>query len=68
MAIKVEMTTDAGEPVGVVTAEPRRFRTGSQGYYANGTFEIEGKQYQFQVQFVEIGSKKAGARGGKRSR
>ena len=59
MEIKVEMTTDAGERVGTVTAEPRRFRTGSQGYYANGQFEIAGKQYQFQVQFVEIGSKKA---------
>jgi len=59
MEIKVEMTTDAGQPVGTVTAEPRKFRTGSQGYYANGQFEIGGKQYQFQVQFVEIGSKKA---------
>ncbi len=58
MDIKVEMTTDTGELIGVVTAEQRKFRTGSQGYYANGQFEIDGKQYQFQVQFVEIGSKK----------
>ena len=59
MEIKVELTTDAGEPIGTVTAEPRKFRTGSQGYYANAQYEIDGKQYQFQVQFVEIGSKKA---------
>jgi len=59
MEIKVELSTNTGEPIGTVTAEHRKFRTGSLGYYANGQFEIDGKQYQFQVQFIEIGSKKA---------
>ena len=40
---------------------PKQFKTGSRGYYANQKVEIDGKRYQVQVQFVEIGSKAADA-------
>jgi hypothetical protein len=56
------MVREDGEPVGVMVAEERKFRTGSRGYYANGQFEIDGKQYQAQVQLIEIGSKAAAKR------
>ena len=36
---------------------PKEFRTGSRGYFAQGKFEVKGKRYQVQVQAVEIGSK-----------
>jgi len=40
---------------------PKEFRTGSRGYFAQGKFEVKGKRYQVQVQAVEIGSKKEAA-------
>ena len=58
MNIIVEMKTDDGKPLGVMTAPPKDFKTGSKGFYANGKIEIEGKRYQTQIQLVEIGSKK----------
>jgi hypothetical protein len=36
---------------------PKEFRTGSRGYFAQAKFEVKGKRYQVQVQAVEIGSK-----------
>jgi len=57
MNIIVEMKTDDGKPLGVMTAPPKDFKTGSKGFYANGKMEIEGKRYQVQIQLVEIGSK-----------
>ena len=36
---------------------PKEFKTGSRGYFAQGKFEVNGKRYQVQVQAVEIGSK-----------
>ena len=57
MSIIVDFKTDNGQPIGVVTASPKAFKTGSQGFYGQGKFEFEGKKYQVQVQLVEIGSK-----------
>lgn len=58
MNIIVELKTDDGKLIGVMTAPPRDFKTGSRGFYASGKLEIDGKRYQTQVQLVEIGSKK----------
>ena len=57
MNIVVEFKTDSGQSLGVVTASPKDFKTGSKGFYSQGKLEIEGKRYQVQVQLVEIGSK-----------
>jgi len=57
MNIVVEMKTDGGQPVGVLTAAPKNFKTGSTGFYGQGKLEIDGKRYQIQVQIVQIGSK-----------
>ncbi len=59
MNIIIELKTDEGKAVGVMTAPPKDFKTGSKGYYANGKLEIDGKRYQVQVQLIEIGSKPA---------
>ncbi|MCJ7631198.1 hypothetical protein MUP77_02175 [Candidatus Bathyarchaeota archaeon] len=36
---------------------PKEFKTGSKGYFAQGKFKVKGKRYQVQIQAVEIGSK-----------
>jgi hypothetical protein len=59
MSILIELKSDDGKPIGVMTAPPKDFKTGSKGYYANGKLEIDGKRYQVQIQLVEIGSKQA---------
>lgn len=59
MSILIELKSDDGKPIGVMTAPPKNFKTGSKGYYANGKLEIDGKRYQVQIQLVEIGSKQA---------
>ncbi len=59
MNIIVELKTDDGKPLGVMTAAPKDFKTGSKGFYANGKLELDGKRYQVQIQLVEIGSKPA---------
>lgn len=46
-----------GQMVGLMTVDPKEFKTGSKGYYANGKISIGDKRYQVQVQLVEIGSK-----------
>ncbi len=57
MFIVAELKTDEGKTVGVMSASPKEFKTGSRGFYANGKIEIDGKRYQVQIQLVEIGSK-----------
>lgn len=57
MNIIVELKTDAGQVIGLMTVPPKDFKTGSKGYFTNGKVEIEGKRYQAQIQLVEIGSK-----------
>jgi hypothetical protein len=57
MNIIVDFKTDAGQGVGVMTAAPKDFKTGSKGFYGQAKLEIDGKRYQVQVQMVEIGSK-----------
>jgi hypothetical protein len=57
MNIIVELKTDAGQLIGLMTVLPKDFKTGSKGYFASSKVEIEGKRYQAQIQLVEIGSK-----------
>lgn len=60
MFIIAELKNDKGELINILTAQPKTFKTGSRGFYANAKAEIEGKRYQVQIQLVEIGSKNAG--------
>jgi hypothetical protein len=55
--IIVELKDANGKTLGLMTAAPKDFKTGSKGFYANGKVEIDGKRYQAQIQLVEIGSK-----------
>jgi hypothetical protein len=57
MNIIVELKSDAGQLIGLMTVPPKDFKTGSKGFFASGKVEIEGKRYQAQIQLVEIGSK-----------
>jgi hypothetical protein len=59
MNIIVELKSDAGQLIGLMTVPPKDFKTGSKGYFASGKVEIDGKRYQAQIQLVEIGSKTA---------
>jgi len=43
--------------IGLLTADPKEFKTGSKGYFGMGKIQIGEKRYQVQVQLVEIGSK-----------
>jgi hypothetical protein len=61
MLIIAELKNDKGEVVGIMTAQPKVFKTGSRGFYTNGKVEIDGKRYQTQIQLVEIGSKQEAA-------
>ncbi len=61
MFIIAELKDDKGQVVGIVSAPPKDFKTGSRGFYGMGKLDIEGKRYQVQVQIVEIGSKQAAA-------
>ena len=59
MNIIVELKSDTGQLIGLMTVPPKDFKTGSKGFFARGKVEIEGKRYQAQIQLVEIGSKTA---------
>ena len=59
MNIIVELKSDTGQLIGLMTVPPKDFKTGSKGFFASGKGEIEGKRYQAQIQLVEIGSKTA---------
>ncbi len=54
--ITVEFKQD-GQMVGLMTADPKEFKTGSKGYFGMGKIQMGEKRYQVQVQLVEIGSK-----------
>ena len=54
--ITVEIKQDS-QPVGVLTAAEKVFKTGSRGFFGMGKLQIGEKRYQVQVQLVEIGSK-----------
>ncbi len=60
MNIIVEIKSPDGKSIGLMTASPKDFKTGSKGFYGQGKLEIEGKRYQAQIQLVEIGSKPKG--------
>jgi hypothetical protein len=57
MVILAELKKNTGELLTILTVQPKVFKTGSKGFYANTKTEIEGKKYQVQIQLVEIGSK-----------
>jgi hypothetical protein len=57
MVILAELKKHTGELLTILTVQPKEFKTGSKGFYANAKTEIEGKKYQVQIQLVEIGSK-----------
>ncbi len=57
MNIIIEIKSPEGQSIGLLTAAPKDFKTGSHGFYGQGKLEIEGKRYQAQIQLVEIGSK-----------
>jgi hypothetical protein len=54
--ITVELKQD-GNPIGILTAAEKVFKTGSRGFFGMGKLQIGEKRYQVQVQLVEIGSK-----------
>ena len=55
--ILTELKTNLGETILSISLDPKQFKTGSRGYYANKKLEIDGVRYQVQIQMVEIGSK-----------
>ncbi len=57
MNIIIEVKSADGQSLGLLTASPKDFKTGSRGFYGQGKLEFEGKRYQAQIQLVEIGSK-----------
>jgi hypothetical protein len=59
MVILAEFKKD-NESIALVPVNPKEFKTGSRGFYANTKIEIDGKRYQLQIQMVEIGSKPKG--------
>lgn len=56
MVVLAEFKLDK-ESIAIVPVNPKEFKTGSRGFYANTKIEIDGKRYQLQIQMVEIGSK-----------
>jgi hypothetical protein len=54
--ITVEIKQD-NQPIGILTAGEKVFKTGSRGFFGMGKIQIDDKRYQVQVQLVEIGSK-----------
>ena len=59
MNIIIELKSDTGQLIGLMTVPPKDFKTGSKGFFTSGKVEVDGKRYQVQVQLVEIGSKNA---------
>lgn len=64
MNIIIELKSDTGQLIGLMTVPPKDFKTGSKGFFTSGKVEVDGKRYQVQVQLVEIGSKNAAKSGG----
>ncbi len=59
MSIIAELKTSDGNVLTVSSLPAKEFKTGSRGFFTNGKLEYEGKRYQYQIQLVEIGSKKS---------
>lgn len=58
MILIAEIKTSEGKLLGLITVNPKDFKTGSKGFYGNGKVLLDDKRYQLQVQLVEIGSGK----------
>ena len=54
-----ELKTDSGQMLAILSAMPKQYSTGSQGFYANQKIEIGGKRYQVQLQ---LAARERGAR------
>ena len=59
MILDMILKDEQGETIGKLILNPKEFKTGSKGFYANEKLTIGGKRYQAQCQLVEIGSKEA---------
>jgi len=56
--MKATIQDDAGQLLGVLTADPKAFKSGNKGYFGVGKLNANGKRYQAQLQLVEIKPKK----------
>ncbi len=65
MILDVIIKDEQGGTIAKMVLNPKEFKTGSKGFYANDKLTIGGKRYQAQCQLVEIGSKEAGKEEGK---
>jgi len=60
MADIAKITVEVAGGIGTVLAEPRKFKTGSRGFYGQGKVQgTDGRRFQISVNVVEIGSKPA---------
>jgi hypothetical protein len=57
LTIVAKVQTDDGKTLTITDVPPKTFSTGSRGYYATKKVAIEGKNYQLNIQLVEIGSR-----------
>ncbi len=54
MNLTAEIKTEKGEDVGTLVLNPKQFKTGNAGFFAQGKLVIDGKRYQVQCQAVLI--------------
>jgi hypothetical protein len=54
MVLTAEIKTDDGQTIGTLLLDPKKFKTGNTGFFAQGKLVIEGKRYQVQCQAVLI--------------
>jgi hypothetical protein len=54
MVLTAEIKTDDGQILGTLVLDPKQFKTGNTGFFAQGKLVIDGKRYQVQCQAVLI--------------
>lgn len=64
MALTAEIKTDDGQTLGTLVLNPKQFKTGNTGFFAQGKLVIDGKRYQVQCQAVLIKGQGAAESGG----
>ncbi len=53
-----KVTIEVAGVTDTITAEPKQFKTGSQGFYGSGKIKGEdGRRFQVTINIVQIGSK-----------
>jgi len=55
--LTIEVKSDDGKLIAVMTAPARGFKSGSRGFGAYGKVEVDGLRYQASLSFTEIGTK-----------